>query len=255
MSTIQRAIEYMQSGQWQRAIVALHEVPESFQSCNFLGIAHQMSQDWSGARQSWKKALRYNPNSEDVRLNLGIACVAIGEKSEAEVHWLHILQSNPYHVQSLINLGLLYREQERNQQAHDCWQNALESVPDQPKLVEWLADVKGVLGREALASGNVDDAEVLLKKAVSMDPGYAVLWGYLSEWHFHTGNFSEAHRTCVTAMELAPENPSFFHISGNIHREMGDGAMALHMYREALKLGQVDPSIRKSIADLTREHR
>ena len=255
MSTIQRAIEHMQSGQWQRAIVALYEVPESFQSCNLLGIAHQMSQNWSGARQSWKQALRYNPNSEDVRLNLGIACVAIGEKSEAEVHWLHILSSNPYHVQSLINLGLLYREQKRNQEAHDCWQKALESVPDQPKIVEWIADVKGVLGREALALGNLDDAEVLLKKAVSMDPSYAMLWGYLSEWHFHIGNFSEAQKTCDTAIGLHPDNPSFFHISGNIHREMGDEVMALQMYREAVKCGGKDASLLKDIADLTSKDR
>lgn len=84
MSKIQRAIQHMQSGQWQQAIVVLHEVPESFRSCNFLGVAYQMSQDWNGAKQAWSQALHYNPNSEDVRLNLGIACIAIGDKSEAE---------------------------------------------------------------------------------------------------------------------------------------------------------------------------
>ena len=83
----------------------------------------------------------------------------------------------------MINLGLLYREAERNQEAHDCWQQALDAIPDQPKIIEWLADVKGVLGKEAMTLGRIDEAGDLLQKAVSMDPIYGMLWGYLSEWY------------------------------------------------------------------------
>ena len=252
MYTIQRAIQHMQSGQWQQAIVVLHEVPQSFQSCNFLGIAYQMSQNWSGAKQAWEQALHYNPDSEDVRLNLGIACIAIGEKSAAEMHWSHILKSNADHVQSLINLGLLYREQERNQQAHDCWQKALESVPAQPKIIEWLADVKGILGKEALTLGKMDEAEVLLKEAVSMDPSYSILWEYVSEWHLHRGDVPEALKACIKAIELEPQNPKLLYLKGNIYRMMGEKDLTLEMYREAIKCGGRDELILNSISELTR---
>ena len=255
MSTIQRAIQYMQTGQWQQAIGVLHEVPESFQSCNFLGIAYQMSQNWSGAKQAWDRALHYNPDSEDVRLNLGIACVASGEKFAAEMHWSHILKSNAYHVQSLINLGLLYREQERNQEAHDCWQKALESVPEQPKIIEWLADVKGILGKEALGLGKVDEAESLLKKAVSMDPTYSILWGYLAEWCLHEGDISEALKACKKGIDLEPENPQLLVLSGHIYRKMGEGEQALKMYREAIKYDGRNELILNSIAELTSRER
>ncbi len=251
MYTIQRAIQHMQSGQWQQAIVVLHEVPQSFQSCNFLGIAYQMSQNWSGAKQAWEQALHYNPDSEDVRLNLGIACIAIGEKSAAELHWLHILKFNAHHVQSLINLGLLYREQERNQQAHDCWQKALDSTPNQSKIIEWLADVKGILGKEALTLGKVKEAEILLKKAVSMDPTYSVLWGTLSEWHLHTGDLSEALKACTKAIDLEPQDPNLLNLNGNIYRMMGENEMALKMYREAIKYDGRNELILNSIAELT----
>ena len=255
MSIIQRAIQHMQSGQWDEAIAALQEAPPSFQSYNFLGIACQMSQDWFGAKSAWSNALHYDPHSEDVRLNIGIACVATGDKVEAEEHWSHILKSNPYHVQSLINLGLLYREQQRNQQAHDCWQSALEALPDQPKIIEWLADVKGVLGRELLTLGKVDEAEELLKTAVSMDPTYSMLWGYLSELYTQKGDLSEAMLTCTKACQLEPDNPTFCHMKGNIHRMMGDNQAALQLYKMAVELGGTDEVLFSLIAQLTREEK
>ena len=255
MSMIQTAIQRMQSGQWKAAITILNEVPPSFQSYNLLGIAHQMSQNWSGAKTAWAQALRCNPDSEDVRLNLGIACVATGEQAEAEVHWLHILKSNPHHVQSLINLGLLYREAQRNQEAHDCWQRALDAIPDQPKIIEWLADVKGVLGKEAMTLGRVNEAGVLLQKAVSMDPIYGMLWGYLSEWHLQKEEFSEALQACTKACELEPNNPSFFEMRGSIHRRMGNSETALQMYRMAIDLGTEEESTLKMVAELEGENK
>ena len=253
MSIIQRAIQHMQSGQWDEAIAILQEASPSFQSYNFLGIACQMSQDWFGAKRAWSKALHYDPHSQDVRLNIGIACVATGDKVEAEEHWTHILKSNPYHVQSLINLGLLYREQERKQQAHDCWQIALEALPDQPKIIEWLADVKGVLGRELLRLAKVDEAEDLLKTAVSMDPIHSMLWGYLSELYIEKGDFSEALQACTKACQLDPENHSFCHMKGNIHRMMGDNQAALQLYKMAVELGGKEEALLRLITQLTLE--
>ena len=253
MSMIQTAIQHMQSGQWKEAVAILREAPPSFQSCNLLGIAHQMSQNWSGAKAAWSQALHYHPDSEDVRLNLGIACVAIGLQNEAEIHWLHIVKSNPEHVQSLINLGLLYRETGRNQEAHDCWQGALDAFPEQPKVIEWLADVKGVLGKEAMTLGRLNEAGDLLKKAISMDPIYPMLWGYLSEWYIQKGELTQALQACTKACELEPNNPSFFEMRGSIHRRIGNSETALQMYRMAIDLGTEEESTLKMVAELEGE--
>ena len=140
-----------------------------------------MNRNWKGARLAWETALQFEPSAEEVLLNLGIACIATEDKMSAEKYWLAIVRQNTEHVQSLINLGLLYRELGQNQKAHDNWEQALSCVPDQPKVVEWLADVKGVLGYCHLQQGNVSEAERLLRMAIAMDASHSMLWGYLSE--------------------------------------------------------------------------
>lgn len=177
-----------------------------------------MMQDWDGAVSSWLNALTYNPSSEDVRLNLGIAFMAIGNKKDAEEQWLTILENNPVHVQSLINLGLMYREQNKNQSAHDNWERALKILPTHPKVIEWLADVKGVVGFELFRSGQIEEATPLLHQAVSMDPTHGLLWWFLSTLHIHNQEYSKALDACQKAVGLESDNEDYIHTLLKIER-------------------------------------
>ena len=229
MANINMVIQKLQSGHWIEAITILSEMPDSFQVCNYLGIAHQMNRNWKGARLAWEKALLFQPNAEDVLLNLGIACIATEDKVSAERYWLNIVDINPEHVQSLINLGLLYREQEQNQKAHDYWEQALSCVPDQPKIIEWLADVKGVLGYRYLQEGNVLEAERLVRLAISMDDSHSMLWGYLSEILLQKNEYQQALIAVKQATELEPHNTAYYHLLSVIYQEMGDEQSAGEM--------------------------
>lgn len=250
MLTLEKAVAELQNGQWSQAIEILKQLPRSFQVCNIQGVAHQMSQDWFGAVSAWEEALRFNPQSEDVRLQLGIANVALGNKERAEGYWLAILEGNAHHVQSLINLGILYREQERNMEAHGVWERALEILPTHPKVIEWLADVKGAIGSGLVALGKISNAESYLKNAVSLDPTYSILWGYLSEWHFRKGEYPEALVTCQKAVELEPDNSTFYHTLGNVYRMMEEDEKALEQYRQAISLGGKHISTIRAVAEL-----
>ena len=229
MADIQIALQKLQSGHWVEAITILSDLPDSFQVCNYLGIAHQMNSNWEGARLAWEKALQFEPTAEDVLLNLGIACIATEDKVSAERYWLDIVEQNPVHVQSLINLGLLYREQEKNQKAHDCWEQALSCLPDQPKIVEWLADVKGVLGYRYLQQGDIVEAERLIRSAISMDTSYSMLWGYLSEVLLQKAEYSQALTAAKKAAELEPQNPTYYHLLSVVYQRMGDEKSAMIM--------------------------
>ena len=236
MADFNRAIELLQRGDWDGAISILQKLSANFQTCNLLGVAHQMQQDWEGAALAWERALSFDPSAEDARLNVGIACVAIGDKKRAEKHWNFLLEQNPQHVQALINLGILYREQERNILAHDSWKRALKILPTHPKVIEWLADVKGALGIGYVALGDHEKAESLLKEAVVMDPEYAILWGYLSEWHLYKKEYPEALVACQKAIDLDEANPTFYHTLGNVYRMMEREDEALVAYRKASEL-------------------
>jgi Tfp pilus assembly protein PilF len=185
---------------------ATKELPSRFEFWNLLGISHQFQKQWKQCDQAWREALRCKPDSVDVKLNLGIANIALGNESDAEVFWLSILDTDPNHIQTLINLGLFYRERDRNQEAHDFWERGLGLMPQNAKLREWIADVKGVLGWKHLSNKSPDKAEALLKQAVILDPEYDVLWRYLAEWHLRKSEFKDAEEACVKGLTVNPEN-------------------------------------------------
>lgn len=209
MSRLDKAIQHLQAGDWEVAISIFESIAPSFKVCNLSGVAHQMNKDWDGAVTSWLKALTFNPSSEDVRLNLGIAFMAIDKKEDAEEQWLTILEKNSTHVQSLINLGLMYREQNKNQLAHDNWERALKIVPTHPKVIEWLADVKGVIGFELFTFGKIEAATLLLHQAVSMDPTHGLLWWFVSKLHIHNQEYAKAFSTCQKAVDLESDNEDY----------------------------------------------
>lgn len=230
---------------------ATKEMPNQFDSWNLLGLTCQFQKDWAGCEAAWQEALRCNPNSIDTKLNLGIAKIALQKSEDAEQLWLSIIKQDSNHIQSLINLGLFYRERERNKEAHSMWEKAHFLHPNNAKLKEWLADVKGILGMIFVASQMFEKAEPLLKEAVILDPTYAALWGYLSEWHFQKREFKEAFATCSKAINLEPENPLFHHTMGNILRMTDQTEQALIAYQKALDLGSRHPATYRAIAELT----
>lgn len=233
MSHVEIAIQRMQRGDFNAAIELLSKAEASFQTCNLLGIAHQMNRDWAGARRAWDDALTFVSDAMDVRLNLGIACVAMGDKLAAEKNWLQILEVDSSHVQSLINLGLLYREEELNEKAHDCWKRALDSQPDLPKVVEWLADVKGVIGYVHLENGDLERAANLLHEAVGLDASHSMLWGYLAELYFQKVDIEAGIAAGHKAIELEPDNPNFYQMMVKLYRSEGKETEALNMLKKA----------------------
>ena len=253
----QKGLSALQKGDFYAAeqffIEATQIEPDGFNHWNLLGVTYQLQKSWSKCYASWKQALHCKPDCIDTKLNLGIACIASSRPKEAEEVWLDILMTNPKHVQSLINLGLFYRERARNQMAHDMWQRAFDEMPDNAKVQEWLADVKGVLGMVAVASRKFDEAALLLKRAVMLDPEYAVLWGYLSELHFQKKEFKEAFATCSKALNIEPNNSNFHHTMGNILRMTGQDTEALKAYEKSRELGSRHPATYRAIAELKGE--
>lgn len=249
----QQAIQMLQQGKFEQARELLYALPLDFNTANLLGIVGQLLQDWTAAKTAWAQASAFQPDNVDVRLNLGVACMALEQKEEAAAWWRTILDIESNHPQSLINLGLFHREREENQHAHDCWEQALRVLPDNMNVREWLADVKGLLGIGLLVLGRGSDAESYLKEAVQLDPNYPILWGYLSEWHFEQHEFGEALATCNRAIELDANNSQFFHTRGNILRAIGDDASALEAYQTAVQLGGNHISTRRAIAELTNQ--
>lgn len=250
----QEGIKALQTGVFPMAqemfTKATKEDPSRFEFWNLLGLSHQFQKQWKECDQAWREALKCDPDSIDTKLNLGIANIALGKAEEAEKFWLSILETDPNHIQSLINLGLFYRERKRNLLAHEMWIRAFELMPQNSKLQEWIADVKGVLGIVYLLNKDFAEAEELLKEAVILDPEYDVLWGYLSEWHFQKKEFKKAFATCSKGLKLNPKNATLHHTMGNILRMTNQEDEAIAAYKKALELGSRHPATYRSIAEL-----
>ena len=249
----QQAIHLVQKGELQQAKILLSALPLEFHTANLLGVVGQLLQDWSGAYSAWVQASTLQPNNLDVRLNLGVACMALGQKEEAAFWWGSILELECNHPQSLINLGLFHRERQENQQAHHYWERALDLLPGNANVREWLADVKGVLGSGLLSLGRMVEAEPLLKEAVELDPTYSILWGYLSRWHFQQHEYEVALETCNRAIQLEQDNNEFFRMRGDIQRALKDEMGALESYQYAIQLGDNEVLTQRAIAELSNQ--
>ena len=250
----QQGIKALQDGDFMLAessfLSATQQDANRYEFWNLLGLTYQFQKKWEDCAHAWEEALRCQPDSNDTKLNLGIACIASNRPQEAEQYWKAVLQSDPENIQSLINLGLFYREREKNQRAHDMWDQALAQEPKLSNVQEWLADVKGVLGMQKIIHQQYDEAEELLKKAVMLDPEYAILWGYLSELHFQRQEFQEAFATCSKGLNIDPENPTLHHTMGNILRMTQQEDQALIAYQKALDCGSRHPATYRAIAEL-----
>ena len=225
--------------------------PNKYESWNLLGLTYQFQKKWNQCIDVWKQALRCQPDSTDTLLNLGVACIAAERPKVAEQYWNRILEIDPDNVRCLINLGLFYREREVNQKAHDMWARACTLMPENAKVQEWLADVKGLLGMQKIIHQQFDEAEELLIDAVSLDPEYAVLWGYLSELHFQKQEYKKAFATCSKGLNIEPENSTLHHTMGNILRMTHQEDQALIAYQKALDYGSKHPATYRAIAELS----
>jgi tetratricopeptide (TPR) repeat protein len=120
------------------------ELDETLQEAyNLLGVIKTRKEDYKGAIEDFKKALKYKPNDFEIRSNLAEAYLRSNMLYQAEYEFRNILLVAPTHIDSLIGLAGTYtamgeaiNEGSRMGDAEIMFQQAIDLYDTVIRLVE-----------------------------------------------------------------------------------------------------------------------
>lgn len=128
----------------------------------------------AAAVEKYEKALKQNPEDEDIHFNLGIALAKLGKKAEAKKHYEEALRLFPGYSEVHNNLGNLLMSENKLPEAMDHFKEALKSSPGS-------SSAHNNLGTALAKQGKLKDAALEFAEAIRLQPEYV-------EAHFNLGN-------------------------------------------------------------------
>lgn len=133
---LDRPIDAFQQGSFVEVITLTEQpaVAATPRALYLRGRAYKALGDPAAAADSYRGALRIDPQYSDALTSLGIALRAQGLLQEPAACYAKAVDLTPQAVEAWINLGNVRLDQRKLEQAQDCFERALELQPR-----SWLA--------------------------------------------------------------------------------------------------------------------
>ncbi|WP_064605642.1 type IV pilus biogenesis/stability protein PilW [Photobacterium sp. J15] len=160
---ISLGLNYLESGQWQRARdnleLALKYAPDYYRAQNAMAYYYQRVDEPEKAEAFYKEALRDSPKNGDVRNNYGVFLCSQERYDEAIVFFEKAIEQPYYYLTSASyeNAGLCSLKSGDGAKAKGYFEKALSYDPYRPKSMLQLAQLE-------IDSQNLKEARVMLFK-------------------------------------------------------------------------------------------
>ena len=200
------ALIFMQRGYSDQALAfarrALEADPQNAETCYLMGMIYLQKQMKAEARESFERALKYQPSYPDTRPNawnnLGMLAAQAGDNDAAIKNLNEAIRLNPGDAIALNNLGSVYRRQGLWAEAEKILETALTADPDN-------ADANYGLGMVFAEQNRAASAERYLRRALQLRPGYPDALNNLGVLLVRTDRRGEAERAFSDCMASSPE--------------------------------------------------
>jgi len=215
----QSAVAQYESGRFAEAAVQLesllHEVPDSFEVHELLGLVYSAESQEVQANQHLEKAVRLKPSSAAARTNLAANLARMGKLDLAEAEFKKAIKLEPRNFDANHNLGELYARSGNVAAAAPFLEQAQRIDPSSYDNGYDLVLAYILTGRLTGARQMVQD---LLKKKNS-----AELHNLLAEIEEKDGKFVPAANEYETAAHMDPSESNLFDWGSEllIHRTLG----------------------------------
>lgn len=237
--------------------------PDSDEGAFLMGIACQHLNDKASALQSYQKALELSPQNTDYIIALGKFYTSQGKFMEAEILYQQKISANPADVDLKIAAGQLYLECGQKDKAVAFYEQAQLSRPKDLELLEALgscyvlaerwqkahetykqlyklsteSEKKNVylkvMAMAAIRSGDYISAAKYYSHLAEWDGKNAQLW-ILAGQAAIGANQMELASSCVKkALEISPDLPDAFLLSGSINYVDGNYSQAVDDFHKA----------------------
>lgn len=234
----QSAVAQYDSGRFAEAAAQLesllHEVPESFEVHELLGLVYSAQSQDARANQHLEKAVRLKPDSAPARTNLAANLARMGKLDLAEEQFRKAVKLEPRNFDANHNLGELYAHSGKIAEAMPFLQQAQQINPSSYDNGYDLSLAYSLTGRPAEARALVQD---LLKKKNT-----AELHNLLGEIEEKDGKFVAAANEFEAAAHMDPSESNLFDWGSELllHRTLGP---AIEVFQHATERYPASPRL------------
>jgi tetratricopeptide (TPR) repeat protein len=169
--------------------------------------------------------------------------------AESEDAYQSILKIKPRDPRAAYGLGNVYSDQQRWEEAETSYRNAMQWSPFDANLLVALSVVLVQPRTGASNAKRLADAELFARRAVQIEPKNAIAWDRLGIALQARGIInSETEQAYRKAMELDPEFAVAYVHLARVLRRLGRGAEAEPLYARATALAK-DPATLNLVAE------
>ena len=162
---------------------------------------------------------------------------AKGEPGRAEKVLQEALERFPDDIDLHYKLGLLYEKTNR-------FTDSVKEMREILKIDENNAEALNFIGYGYVDRGiHLDEAEILIQRAVALEPDNGFITDSLGWLYFKTGRLELAIEYLEKASGILPEDPTITEHLGDAYRKAGMTERARRMYLRALRLGPLKKDI------------
>jgi Tfp pilus assembly protein PilF len=190
--------------------------PEYSESQNSLGIIQIKRQQYDGAAESFRNAIKFNPGFGMYKVNLAVALANLGKPAEAEENLSAAAESISYKVHTEI----------------------------------WIAAIAG-LARAYAAQGNFEKASENFIRVLSIAPERNDILTNFALMLYTMGKFDDAQKQIESSINQNPNQPESHNIYGLILFKQGKRDQAIAEFKKALQLkpdfAEADKNLKNAI--------
>jgi len=178
-----------------------------------------------------------------VYLLLGIAYSSTGKNKEAIGAYKSALEKEPENEIARYNLGALYDKEGQFEDAEREFRTLIKTNPG-------CADAYNYLGYLYAEKGiNLDEAVILIKKALSIEPDNGYFVDSLGWAYFKKGLYDEALLNLKKASLLTQNDPVIFDHLGDAYFMKGNYREAISSWEKSLEIDPHNEQIKKKIEE------
>ncbi|XP_061523855.1 protein O-mannosyl-transferase TMTC1 isoform X2 [Phycodurus eques] len=191
------------------------------------------------AHEMYLKGIENCPDSSDLHNNFGVFLVDTGKEELAAAHYQQAIQLKPAHYVAMVNLGRLLRSSNLNKEAESWYKRALQVT----RKVEILAP----LGALYYNTGRYDEALLVYREAVSLQPENTDIWLALAQVLAMAGDTKEAEKITRDIISRGNRCIECYRLLSSIYSKHGNHPEALESLNMALQQNPNDLTVRAEL--------
>jgi tetratricopeptide (TPR) repeat protein len=198
-AVIYTAFLYQESDRPEEAIrfleTAVDRSPDQADFIYYLAVFQEEAGRLAETQALLKRGIANHPGNAKLHFRLGVVSDKMGDKAACIAEMKRVIELDPKHANALNYLGYTYAE----------------------------------MGQ------NLDEAERLIKRALSLTPNDGYITDSLGWVYYQQGKFEKALSYLKKAVERVPDDPIILEHLGDVYRKLGDKQNALKYYRQSLE--------------------